>query len=93
MVELVIFSDDSICAKNCIFSIWPHIFATNSLGLVDFTYLPQRSNGPPRPHSIPRMLSRISAVSASRASMSAMMSSGVRSAAASGALGFFTERS
>lgn len=44
-------------------------------------------------HNIPRIFSRMSAVSASRASMSVMISSGARSAAASGALGFLTDRS
>jgi len=48
---------------------------------------------PSRLHSMPRMSSRIFAVSTSRANMSSIIASGERSGASSGALGFFTERS
>ncbi len=51
------------------------------------------SNFPACVHSIPRISSRIFAVSASRSSMSAIISSGLRSGSASVVFGFLTDRS
>ena len=63
----------------------------NRLGL--FKNFTQRLRFPPLPHSTPLLLPSTSALSASSAAISFMMSCGLRCAISSPPLGFFTERS
>src|SRR3546814_20542665 len=75
-------------------SDWSSDVCSSDLGMRAVKDFGQFSNLVPRPtlpHSIPRMPSRILALSASSAAISAMISSGSRSGASSALFGFFTE--
>ena len=82
-----------VCSKGGIRSIVVAILFGEWLTVLKFQYVAESFNFPSLPHNNPRIPSRISALSASSAAISAMMSCGSRKAASSGLLGFFTERS